>query len=101
MFIARYLPGASDLTRAQSIALAISFTSISGRQGEPSLNTTIFPVDNDDATKSFNTRSSRILSDMPHAVENRKAVMIMSESPESACSPISVLTLDFAYAVNG
>ena len=66
----------------------MSSTSISGRQGVPSLSTVISPVVIAQATKSLSTRSSRSRSDMPQAVAKRRQVAAMPPSSIcfSACS---------------
>ena len=77
------------------MARAMSVTSISGRQGEPSLSTVISPVAIAHATKSLTTRSSRSRSDMPQAVAKRRQVTVIPS--RSICrNPCSVAILERA-----
>ena len=85
---------------AHSIARAMSATSISGRHGDPSLSTVIFPSAIAPATKSFSTRSSRSRGLAPHAVAKRRHVTVMPPLLAER-SPSSVAILLRAYAVSG
>src|SRR5215471_20302698 len=85
---------------AQSMARAMSLTCISGLHGDPSLRIDIVFEATAAATKSLSTKSSRSRSLIPHAVANRKQVILNFGSAKGAKS-LSVHTLDFAYAVNG
>src|SRR5688500_12673599 len=82
------------------MALAISFTFMSGRHGFPSLKISIFLLTMAQATKSFNTRSNlrRVLK--PQAVANLKQVTA-NELPAIFFNSISAFTFDRAYAVRG
>src|SRR6266849_9712907 len=71
-----------------------------GRQGVPSLLTRIRPVVIAEATKSFNTRSSRRRGDAPYAVAFLIYVGQKFSSASRATSR-STSTLDTPYGVTG
>src|SRR5215510_8121942 len=82
------------------MARAMSLTCIKGLHGDPSLRIEIFFEATAPATKSLSTKSSLSRSLIPHAVANRKQLILNFASARGATS-LSVHTLDFAYAVNG
>src|SRR4029079_19745061 len=73
---------------------------MSGRHGVPSLRILICLDARAPATKSLSTRSKRRRSLIPHAVENRRHVVVNVSDPRELSS-FSVLILDLAYAVSG
>src|SRR5688572_26763757 len=78
----------------------MSLTLINGLHGVPSLRIVICLDAKAQATKSFRTRSNLNLELIPHAVANRKHVIMKFLSAKGFKS-CSVNTLERAYAVNG